>query len=113
MAGLLVHDPYARSGYFHAWYNYRVTGTLPEGENEWVFLQMETGKNPQGDRNCLNLDTEGDDMIFIDGTEMPTLHGTGTEAYFNSSWCPGEQMEGNRIERQRASRHIIPHKLWN
>lgn len=30
---------------------------------------------------------EGDDMIFIDGDEWPpTLHGTGTEDYFNLAW---------------------------
>ncbi len=34
---------------------------------------------------------EGDDMIFIDGEEWPpSLHGTGTEDYFNTSWCPAE-----------------------
>jgi hypothetical protein len=32
---------------------------------------------------------EGDDMIFIDGEEWPpTLHGTGTEDYFNTAYCP-------------------------
>jgi hypothetical protein len=34
---------------------------------------------------------EGDDMIFIDqdpGDWPPTLHGTGTEDYVNTSWCP-------------------------
>jgi hypothetical protein len=32
---------------------------------------------------------EGDDMIFIDGDQWPpTLHGTGTEDYFNTAWCP-------------------------
>ena len=32
---------------------------------------------------------EGDDMIFIDGEPFPpTLHGTGTEDYFNTAWCP-------------------------
>jgi hypothetical protein len=32
---------------------------------------------------------EGDDMIFIDGEKWPpSLHGTGTEDYFNMSWCP-------------------------
>ena len=32
---------------------------------------------------------EGDDMIFIDGEDWPSgLHGTGTEDYFNTSWCP-------------------------
>ncbi|MFI6389842.1 glycoside hydrolase family 172 protein [Nonomuraea sp. NPDC050547] len=32
---------------------------------------------------------EGDDMIFIDGEAFPpSLHGTGTEDYFNTAWCP-------------------------
>jgi len=32
---------------------------------------------------------EGDDMIFIDGEQFPpSLHGTGTEDYFNTAWCP-------------------------
>lgn len=29
---------------------------------------------------------EGDDMIFIDHDEMPTIIGTGTEDYFNNAW---------------------------
>jgi hypothetical protein len=29
---------------------------------------------------------EGDDMIFIDGDEKPTLHGTGTEDYFGHAY---------------------------
>ncbi len=31
---------------------------------------------------------EGDDFIFIDGEEYPSIHGTGTEDYFNTAWCP-------------------------
>lgn len=32
---------------------------------------------------------EGDEMIFIDGDVWPpTLHGTGTEDYFNTAFCP-------------------------
>ena len=32
---------------------------------------------------------EGDDMIFIDGDVWPpTVHGTGTEDYFDTAWCP-------------------------
>jgi hypothetical protein len=32
---------------------------------------------------------EGDDMIFIDDDEWPpSLHGTGTEDYFNTAFCP-------------------------
>lgn len=34
---------------------------------------------------------EGDDMFFIDGESWPpSLHGTGTEDYFNSSYSPKE-----------------------
>lgn len=34
---------------------------------------------------------EGDDMFLIDGEPWPgSLHGTGTEDYFNQSWCPDE-----------------------
>ncbi|HRF58607.1 MAG TPA: DUF2961 domain-containing protein [Fimbriimonadaceae bacterium] len=35
---------------------------------------------------------EGDDMIFIDGEPWPpSLHGTGTEDYFNTAFCPREE----------------------
>jgi hypothetical protein len=35
---------------------------------------------------------EGDDMIFVDGEPFPpALHGTGTEDYFNTAWCPDEE----------------------
>ena len=35
---------------------------------------------------------EGDDMIFIDGEPWPPrLHGTGTEDYFNTAFCPQQE----------------------
>jgi transposase len=35
---------------------------------------------------------EGDDMIFIDGEGWPpSLHGTGTEDYFNTAWSPKQE----------------------
>lgn len=38
---------------------------------------------------------EGDDMIFIDGESWPpALHGTGTEDYFGTAWCPREEFHG-------------------
>lgn len=37
---------------------------------------------------------EGDDMIFIDGDEQPTLNGTGTEDYFNTAFCPSQVYSG-------------------
>ena len=96
-------------GRFHAWYNKELTEAPPEGENEWAVLG-EQGKNPTGKGNYLIADIkgkghfvgvnyyvhsptpmwygEGDDMFFIDGEKKPSLHGTGTEDYFNTSWCP-------------------------
>jgi hypothetical protein len=94
---------------FRAWYNHELTEAHPDGENEWGVLG-EPGKNPGGEDNYLFLDVkgtghfvgvnyyvhspgpmwygEGDDMIFIDGEALPRLQGTGTEDYFNTSWCP-------------------------
>ena len=97
-------------GRFHAWYNHELTEALPDGENEWSVLGPQ-GKNTTGDGNYLIANVEGkghfvgvnyyvhspgpmwygegDDMIFIDGEAWPpSLHGTGTEDYFNTSWCP-------------------------
>ncbi len=35
---------------------------------------------------------EGDDMIFIDGEPWPpSLHGTGTEDYFSTAFCPTQE----------------------
>jgi hypothetical protein len=35
---------------------------------------------------------EGDDMIFVDGEPWPPrLHGTGSEDYFNTAFCPKEE----------------------
>ena len=34
-------------------------------------------------------------MIFVDGAEWPpTLHGTGTEDYFGTAYCPNEAWNG-------------------
>ena len=97
-------------GRFHAWYNHELTEALPEGENEWALLGAQ-GSNTTGAGNYLIADVEGkghyvgvnyfvhspspmwygegDDMIFIDGEAWPpSLHGTGTEDYFNTSWSP-------------------------
>ncbi|MFN8379000.1 MAG: glycoside hydrolase family 172 protein [Anaerolineae bacterium] len=34
---------------------------------------------------------EGDDMIFVDGEPWPAIHGTGTEDYFNTAFCPKQE----------------------
>ena len=97
-------------GRFHAWYNHELTNAHPEGEDIWGTLNVGGGKNPTGEKNYLIADIkgqghyigvnyyvhspvtmwygEGDDMFYIDGEEKPSIHGTGTEDYFNTSWCP-------------------------
>lgn len=103
----------ADQGRFHAWFNYEVTATdSVYGENEVLLLGSEEVPNLKGARNYTIADLrgkgqfigvnyyvnnptpmwygEGDDMIFIDGQELPTLNGTGTEDYFNTAFCPKE-----------------------
>lgn len=99
------------SGRFHAWYNHEVTKALADGENEWGLLGQ-PGKNLNGKGNYLFADIrgkgqfvgvnyyvncpttmwygEGDEMVFIDGDTLPAFNGTGTEDFFNTSWCPKE-----------------------
>jgi hypothetical protein len=100
------------AGRFHAWFNNELTTVDGEDqENEWGVLGDQK-KNRDGKLNYVFADIrgkghfvgvnyyvhspspmwygEGDDMIFIDGSQVPTLHGTGTEDYFNTAWCPKE-----------------------
>lgn len=96
-------------GRFHAWYNHTLTDASPEGETEWGVVGK-PGYNKDGKRNYIFADIkgkghfvginyyihnpspmwygEGDDMWFIDGESKPSLAGTGTEDFFNTSWCP-------------------------
>lgn len=98
-------------GRFHAWYNHELTEALPEGETEWGATGKE-GENKTGENNYVFADIqgkghfvginyyvhcpttmwygEGDDMWFIDGESVPSMIGTGTEDFFNTSWCPKE-----------------------
>ena len=64
----------------------------PEEKN-WPVTQAESKESTPEERmeffKSFNWYGEGDDMIFIDGEEWPpSLHGTGTEDYFNTAYCP-------------------------
>lgn len=94
---------------FHAWYNQELTQPESGREHEWGVLG-ETPLNPGDAANYLFVEAEGsghfagvnfyvhspgpmwygegDDMFLVDGEPWPGLHGTGTEDYFNMSWCP-------------------------
>jgi len=102
-------------GRFHAEYRKEVTEPLEESElseieadwsahrrNEknttgagnYVIADIEGEGHFVGSNYYVNSPTpvwygEGDDMFFIDGEEWPpSLHGTGTEDYFNTAWVP-------------------------
>lgn len=100
-------------GRFHAWYHQERTSPdsdFGDVENEWE-LFGEFSKNPSDTKNYLFCEPdgnghfvgvnyyinnptpvwygEGDDMFLVDGEPWPgSAHGTGTEDYFNQSWCP-------------------------
>jgi len=101
-------------GYTRADYGYTATHTAGAGdgrhgpwrkpnltgERNYVILDARGSGHYVG---CnLNIDVferqvndwygEGDDMIFIDGEPWPPrLHGTGTEDYFNTAFCPTQE----------------------
>ena len=105
-----MEDPPGDLGRFHGWYNHQLTEALPDGENERDTTGR-LGKNTTGEGNYLIADIEGkghfvgvnyylhspgpvwygegDDMFFVDGEAWPpSLHGTGTQDYFNTASAP-------------------------
>ena len=97
-------------GRFHAQWRRRLNVSPEKHENEWVsfgpqspnltdrynhvFVDAKGRGHYVGVNYYVDAPTplwygEGDDMFFIDGEPWPpSLHGTGTEDYFNSSYCP-------------------------
>lgn len=63
-----------------------------EGEGHFVGCNVNIQNLRDTGMNNFNWYGEGDDMIFIDGEPFPpSLHGTGTEDYFNTAWCPTQE----------------------
>lgn len=62
-----------------------------DGKDNYVFLDIK-GKGHYVGCNLSVIHFqgswwgEGDDMIFIDGEEVPSINGTGSEDYFNHAW---------------------------
>jgi len=80
------------AGRFHA--QYRQEYPCAPGQN-YVFLEAQGRGHYVGCNLSVHLRAgawwgEGDDMIYIDGAEKPTLHGTGSEDYFCGAWAYGE-----------------------
>jgi D-arabinan exo alpha-(1,3)/(1,5)-arabinofuranosidase (non-reducing end) len=90
-----AHVPDEPEWYPALWLNKNTTGddnyTILEahGAGKYIGCNLNIDVfNPQ----CNDWYGEGDDMIFIDGESWPpSLHGTGTEDYFNTAFCPTEE----------------------
>ncbi len=94
-------------GRFHAQYRQAAPckGVVSDGKNlsgrdNYVFLEAEgkghfVGVTQAVLQNENGWFGEGDDMIFIDGSRMPILNGTGTEDYYNGAWDFGGQPFAN------------------
>ena len=63
-----------------------------EGRGHYVGCNLNIQNLRATGMNNFNWYGEGDDMIFVDGEPFPpSLHGTGTEDYFNTAWCPTQE----------------------
>ena len=81
---------------------FQFSGKNTTGEGNYVILDAEGKGHYVGchmDIHNLRITDkwnwygDGDDMIFIDGDVWPpTLHGTGMEDYFNTAWCPTQEV---------------------
>ena len=70
--------------------NYMILEAQGSGQFIGCNLNIHAMRLPKGHDNWYG---EGDEMIFVDDDNEgvrwpPTLHGTGTEDYFNTAWAP-------------------------
>lgn len=90
-------------GRFHAWYNHEVTSPVASdkqeqntaGKGNYLFADIKGKGQFVGVNYYINSPItgwygEGDEMVFIDGEAIPSIVGTGTEDFFNTSWGPKE-----------------------
>lgn len=67
-----------------------------EGQGQFVGCNLNIHSLRHSKRDGWNWYGEGDEMIWVDDDNEgvrwpPTLHGTGTEDYFNTAWGPNEK----------------------
>ncbi|MEM5814400.1 MAG: glycoside hydrolase family 172 protein [Candidatus Aenigmatarchaeota archaeon] len=82
--------------YFHA--QYRQEFPCEPGKNYLILDAVGRGHYVGCNLSVLQRSMgwwgEGDDMIYVDGEESPSLHGTGSEDYFSDAWG---MREGNNL----------------
>ncbi len=107
--------------YFHAQYRQEMPCTT--GKN-YVFLEAEGRGHYVGCslsilQRAMGWWGEGDDMIYVDGEESPSLYGTGSEDYFSDAWgmredenlfygCPLQEPDFKTGSKATVYRHHIP-----
>ena len=75
--------------YFHAQWNrdirtdYDDNYTVLEAEGRGHFVGLNMSMQPY---NSSLWYLEGDEMVYVDGENFPSIYGTGTEDYFTSGW---------------------------
>ena len=89
---MLFDAPPADALRFHA--QYRQQYPCKEGENYTILEASGRGHYVGVNQSIHNRADgwwgEGDDMIYVDGEEFPSLHGTGSEDYYCGAWCYGD-----------------------
>lgn len=79
-------------GYFHA--NWRKSGPADVGRPHPILSARGRGRYAGCILSTLSMDKswwmlEGDEVMYIDGENTPSWHGTGLEDYFNGGWYYG------------------------
>lgn len=76
------------TGYFHAQYRQEYPAIMGQ---DYLIAEIEGKGNYIGTVMSMTMGQdgwfgEGDDFFYIDGEEVPSLQGTGSEDYFNDAW---------------------------
>ena len=93
-------------------HNLRNQENRAEDRNNYVFADIEGKGHFVGVNYYVHSPTtvwygEGDDMFRIDGEEWPvSLHGTGTEDYFNTAWVPKTEYQHPYYGLARVNNNI-------
>ncbi len=101
--GRRIFEPRPKEWFDKTWYGGDPRSLNTTGQDNYVMLDA-TGNGIYCGAH-LDVDVfarqkndwfgEGDDMIFIDGEKWPpSLHGTGTEDWYNCAFCPTQEYQG-------------------
>ncbi len=97
---LLAQDPKRKEWFKKVWYGGDPRSLNTTGQDNYVIVDA-TGNGIYCGAH-LDVDVfarqkndwfgEGDDMVFIDGERWPpSIHGTGTEDWYNCAFCPTQE----------------------